>query len=234
MNLKDLHAALLEAVPVEKLCKIEDRLTRTIEPELRKRLAALDALPKEIAPSAREAFFAEVFVLLMAACVNAVGRARQHIENGAVETPAVALDKPRAAIDTEDDERSPGVRKDADDLTRIELRQRVVDLEAENAVLRADCQQAHQKIKKLEEECDTLRRTVEFEPKSSDVPRDELIHIRVSKQLCVRAQQEAKKLGLEFDSYISRALVIVDPQAAPYVGNVTRSRGRPPATPQRE
>lgn len=157
MDLTDVRARLIDAVPLEVLARIEKKLMRTLVAELHNPLAALDALPKEIVPAVREAFFAQVSALLMTACVNAFDHARQNIESRAAETLAAGSGKPRAVADADDNKRAADGAKHADGPMEIASRNRIRALESENARLHEEVQQAHRKIETLGEEISTLK-----------------------------------------------------------------------------
>lgn len=223
MNLTDVHAVLTEAVPLEVLARIETKLVRTLVAELHKPLATLDALPKEIAPAVREAFFAQVSALLTTACVNAFVHARQNIESGAAETPAAGLGKSRAVAD--DNERAADAAKHADGPTEIALRNCIRALESENERLHEELQQVHRKIEAREEEIRTLKKErdklqtmVDFEPQFNNVKRDNDLTVAVNSKLLERAIAVAKSRDLSLNSYVSRALVLADADAERYIG----------------
>lgn len=226
MDVTDVHAHLTDAVPLAVLARIETKLMRTLVAELHNPLAVLNALPKAIAPAVREAFFAQVCALLLTACANAFDQARQKIESDAAETHAAGSGKRRAADDHRvRDERSSDAPKDADDWTKIQPRQRVRELETENADLHEAVRQAHRKIETLEAEIGTLKQErdqlkaiADFEPEFNDAPRNATLTVNVNKRMLQRVKAKAEAWGYDVDTYVCRALVIVDDGSEPFIG----------------
>lgn len=254
MNLDAIREILTDSASLQKLVKIETSLTRAIEAELRKQLPKLDALPNAIVPAARDAVYAQTFMMLMAACVNAFENARTNIESSAATEPTdIAagtsdVDKPlrakntagkhtsRAAVDPEGDDQLSDSRNNADDPSVNELHRKVHDLAAENASLRNENQQLHRKIEKLEEKCSELREIADFEPKWNSAPRDTTLTVKVNCHLYDRALKAAKDWGYDISTYVCRALVLVDADAEPYIGAQIRFSENPSQFhgPQRE
>ncbi|VBT28178.1 hypothetical protein [Burkholderia pseudomallei] len=232
MDLMTVHAILSSDVTLKKLAKIETSLTRVLEAELREHLSETDALSSSIAMAAvRDAIFGLMWARLLATCESAFSRAQANIESATVAASdaseravdirrsrnvatAAVCDATAALVDPVDRD------SDADTHNRTydELRAALRNLETENTHLREENRQLRCKLKKLAEKQAKLEAIAEFEPKFNDAPRDVLMTINVNKQLLARVRALAKDWGFSIDTYVCRALVIVDDEAEQYIG----------------